>query len=82
MEETLAMTPEQVYQLMLSMIVNSSKQIQAMGEQIATRSMNALNVIEDVLVLQHGGPGDDAGLIAALQAAAGVPSQGAIPTNK
>lgn len=71
------MTPEQISNAIMTMIVNSSKQIQAAGEQIMTRSQNALNVIEDVLVLQLGGPGDDSGLIAALQAAAGVPSQGA-----
>lgn len=71
------MTPEQIAQAIMTMIVNSSKQVQAAGEQIMTRSQNALNVIEDILILQLGGPGDDSGLIAALQAAAGVPTQGA-----
>ena len=70
------MTPAEITSLLLTMIINSSKQVQASGEQIMTRSMNALNVIEDVLILQLGGPGDDSGLIAALQAASGVPTQG------
>jgi len=72
------MDPKDVTALLTAMIMNSAKYAQDNAEKIANRSMNALNVIEDILVLQLGGPGDDSGLIAALQAAAGTPSQGAI----
>lgn len=71
------MDPKDVVGMLTTMIVNSAKFAQQTTEAITNRSLNALNVIEDVLVLQLGGPGDDSGLIAALQAAAGVPTQGA-----
>ena len=71
------MTPAEISAAILTMLINASKFSQQTGENIGNRSMNALNVIEDVLILQLGGPGDDSGLIAALQAAAGVPTQGA-----
>jgi len=71
------MDPKEVVGILTTMIVNSAKFGQQVTESIGNRSMNALNVIEDVLILQLGGPGDDSGLIAALQAAAGVPTQGA-----
>lgn len=73
------MTPADVAAAMLSLITNSAKfSTDIVNQVIAANLAQGLGVIQSVLVLQHGGVGDDPALIAALQTAAGSPRQGAI----
>lgn len=75
------MTPADVAAVMLTLCSNSAKfSTDIINQVISANLAQGLGTIQNILVLQHGGVGDDSGLIAALQTAAGAPKQGAITT--
>lgn len=75
------MTPADVAALMLTLCANSAKfSTDIINQVIAANLAQGLGVIQNNLILQHGGVADDSGLIAALQTAAGVPKQGSATT--
>lgn len=75
------MTPADVAALMLTLCANSAKfSTDIVNQVVATNLAQGLGTIQSILVLQHGGVGDDPALIAALQTAAGSPKQGSNST--
>lgn len=71
------MTPADVAAALLALITTASKAgTELVTVVIAPNLAQGLGVVQTNLLHQHGGVGDDPGLIAALQTAAGVPRQG------
>ena len=60
--------------MVLAAAKHSQERVQGLFDAIIQNGAT----IAQVLTLQHGGVGDDPALLMALQAAAGVPSQGAV----
>lgn len=71
------MNPDNVASGMLALIANVAKFATEQNQTVSTNLVQGLGIVNTNLIHQHGGVGDDPGLIAALQTAAGVPSQGA-----
>lgn len=70
---------DQVIADQLSALTLSSAQQGVQLNSVIDRNLTqSLGVINGNLLHQHGGVGDDPGLMAALQTAAGSPRQGAI----
>ncbi len=61
---------------MLALITGFAKWSSEMNQGVFTHLSQGLGVINSNLIHQHGGVGDDPGLIAALQTASGSPKQG------
>ena len=77
------MNEDQVASAVLALVAGSIKLASEMATVIVQNSAQGLSVVNTNLIHQHGGVGDDPGLIAALQTAAGAPKQGAWDgTNK
>lgn len=72
------MEPTDVSAGMLALIASGAKHSSELTQGIFTHLAQGLGVVNTNLMHQHGGVGDDPGLIAALQTAAGSPKQGAI----
>lgn len=72
------MEPTDVAAGMLALIANFAKFSSEHNQGIWAHLGMGLGVVNSNLIHQHGGVGDDPGLIAALQTAAGTPRQGAI----
>lgn len=74
------MEPTDVAAATLAMITHSAAHAMARVQGIFEHLAQGLGVVNTNLMHQHGGVGDDPGLIAALQTAAGSPKQGAAIT--
>lgn len=72
------MEPQDVAAGMLALISNFAKFSSELNQGIFAHLSQGLGTVNTNLIHQHGGVGDDPGLIAALQTAAGSPKQGAI----
>lgn len=72
------MNEDQVASGMLALIASGAKHASELVQGTFQHLAQGLGVINSNLIHQHGGVGDDPGLIAALQTAAGTPRQGAI----
>lgn len=70
------MNEDQVSSAVLALVAGSIKLASEMATVITQNAAQGLTVIQGNLIHQHGGVGDDPGLIAALQTAAGTPRQG------
>lgn len=74
------MNPDDVSSAVLALVTGSIKLASEMATVITQNSAQGLATVNTNLIHQHGGVGDDPGLIAALQTAAGVPKQGSNST--
>lgn len=70
------MSPDDVAAGMLALISGGVKHAHDIVMTVQQNAAQGLTVINSNLIHQHGGVGDDPGLIAALQTAAGTPRQG------
>ena len=71
------MGPDDVAAAMLALVTSLSKFSTELNQGVFNHLAQGLGTVNTNLIHQHGGVGDDPGLIAALQAAAGTPKQGA-----
>lgn len=75
------MEPTDVSAAMLALVTAGAKFSSELNQGVFNHLAQGLGVVNSNLIHQHGGVGDDPGLIAALQTAAGTPRQGAIVGN-
>lgn len=72
------MEPSDVAAAVLGLVTNFAKFSSELNQGVFSHLAQGLGVVNTNLIHQHGGVGDDPGLIAALQAAVSTPAAGSV----